>query len=377
VVEVKSKSGVCPFMKAPMEDCYCRSLSSENIEKAFDFCSGDYEACEIYRNVFNAHDVVSARANKNSVAVIGLATGSERISQLQARQELAMQVMELLENNPSARNMFRDFIFMLRSFCAVNDITLYILDGDNHLHQEIVGCQGDEVTELIVPTKLECICGKILDGEILDATLTRNDTGVYWTNDRTNLSSDTAVGLNACINTCCPEQACGSLALIPVRYQGRIVGVVRINDPRSDLFTLDDIRFLDGLCSALSVIVGRARAERNREYAEMIVDTLKSPIAVIDGDFVYRKANVEYLRMVGQTDAGIVDRKMADVVGDEVFASVYRPLIDRAICGERVREKVSLDFCDHPDTPCDLRCIPHFDAEGAVDAVIVDIHVLD
>jgi PAS domain-containing protein len=364
-------------MKAPMEDCYCRSLSSENIEKAFDFCSGDYEACEIYRNVFNAHDVVSARANKNSVAVIGLATGSERISQLQARQELAMQVMELLEDNPSARNMFRDFIFMLRNFCAVNDITLYILDGDNHLHQEIVGCQGDEVTELIVPTKLECICGKILDGEILDATLTRNDTGVYWTNDRTTLSSDTAVGLNACINTCCPEQAYGSLALIPVRYQGRIVGVVRINDPRSDLFTLDDIRFLDGLCSALSVIVGRARAERNREYAEMIVETLKSPIGVVDSDYVFRKANAEFLRWIGRSEADVHGREMVDVVGKGLFDQIYRPLVDRALGGERIKEKVTLDFAEHPATSCSVRCLPHFDVAGSVDAVIIDIHSLE
>ncbi len=377
MAENKGKSGVCPFMKAPMADCYCRSLSSENIEKAYDFCSGDYKACTIFQNVFRAKEVVDAQLAREFCPVVGLATGTARLHQLQAREELSLQVMELLESNPSARNMFRDFIFMLRSFCNVNDITLYILDGDNHLHQEIVGCQGDEVTELVVQRKLECLCGQILDGEMTDQTLNCNENGVYWTNDRTALSEEAASGLNACINTCCPEQNSGSLVLVPVRYQGRTVGVVRINDPRPELFTRDDIRFLDGICSALSVIVGRARAERNREYAEMIVDTLKSPLAVIDGDYVFRKANQEYLRWIGFSENGVEGKTLADVLGGPVFESAYQPLIDRALGGESVREKVALDFAGRPQQLCLVRCLPHFNAEGSVDAVIMDIHAME
>ena len=373
----KNKSGICPFMKAPMEECYCRNLSSENIEKAYDFCSGDYKACAIFQNVFRAQDVVAAQVAKESCPVIGLFTGSQRVLQLQARQELSLQVLELLESNPSARNMFRDFIYMLRNFCSVNDITLYILDGDNHLHQEIVGCQGDEVTELVVPKKLECICGQILEGDIPDETLNRNDSGVYWTNDRTSLSQDAAQGLNACINTCCPEQREGSLALIPVHYQSRTVGVVRINDPRADLFTRDDIRFLDGVCSALSVIVGRARAERNREYAEMVVDTLLSPIVVVDSRYVFRKVNGQYLRWLGRAEADVHGRKMEEVVGEAAFRQAYLPLLDRAVGGEQVKEKITLDFPDHPAIACSVRCLPHFDAEGSVDAVVVVFHSLE
>ena len=179
MTEVKNtRAGVCPFMKAPMADCYCRSLSSENIEKAFDFCSGDYEACTIYQNVFRADEVIDKQLSKEeSFPVIGLATGQERHYQLLSRQELSLQVLGLLESNPPARNMFHDFILMLCNFCAVNDITLYILDGDNHLCQEMVGCHGSEVTEARIPGKLDCLCGHIFNGEVLDETLQGNLDG--------------------------------------------------------------------------------------------------------------------------------------------------------------------------------------------------------
>lgn len=371
----KAKSSVCPFMKAPMADCYCRSLSSDNIEKAFDYCSGDYEACSIYQNVFRANEVIEEQINSDEYfPVVGLATGQERLYQLQSRQELSLQVLELLESNPSARNMFRDFILMLRNFSAVNDITLYILDGDNHLCQEIVGCHGSEVTEQRIPGKLDCLCGNILDGQTIDKTLQSTASGVYWTNDRTTLSPEAAEGLNACINTCCPEQQVGSLALLPVRFQGKVVGVVRINDPRNNLFTADDIHFLDGLCSALGVIVGRARSERSRAYAEMIVDSVQSSLAVVDTNCVYRKVNHEYARSVARSEAEIVGESIAAVVGEELFQQTYKPLIDRALCGERTKDRVLLDLSGHPQSTCDLCCAPHFNAEGEVDAVVVDIH---
>lgn len=374
----KNKSGVCPFMKSPMAECYCRNLSSENIEKAFDYCSGDYEACAIYQNVFRADEVIGKQAGKvENFPVIGLATGQERLYQLQARQELSLQVLELLESNPSVRNMFRDFILMLRNFSAVNDITLYILDGDNHLCQEIVGCHGSDVSEARIPGKLECLCGCLLDGVVPDKTLQATSSGVYWTNDRTTLSEEAAAGLNACINTCCPEQKVGSLALLPVRHQGRVVGVVRINDGRDNLFTGDDIRFLDGLCSGLGVIVARARAERKREYAEMMVDCVQQPIAVIGDTYTFRKVNAEYARCVGRSEGDIVEQKVADIVGSSLFEQNFKPMIDRALCGERVTERSVLGLPCRPQGNCDVSCAPHFNVEGIVTAVVMDFHFID
>ncbi|MCD6526506.1 MAG: PAS domain-containing protein [Desulfuromonas sp.] len=372
-----TRAGVCPFMKAPMADCYCRSLSSENIEKAFDFCSGDYEACTIYQNVFRADEVIDKQLSKEeSFPVIGLATGQERHYQLLSRQELSLQVLGLLESNPPARNMFHDFILMLCNFCAVNDITLYILDGDNHLCQEMVGCHGSEVTEARIPGKLDCLCGHIFNGEVLDETLQGTSTGIYWTNDRTTLSPKVAAGLNACINTCCPEQTVGSLVLLPVNYQGKVVGVVRINDPRNNLFTGDDIRFLDGLCSALGVIVGCARSERGCAYAEMIIDSVQSPIAVIDPNYVYRKINHEYGRCVARPESEIIEKTVEEVIGKDLFTKTFKPLIDQALCGERVKDRALVDLSGHPQSSCDICCAPHFSAEGEVDAVVIDIHLV-
>lgn len=39
---------VCPFVNDPLENCYCLDMTSRNIDKVLQYCSGDYEQCAIY-----------------------------------------------------------------------------------------------------------------------------------------------------------------------------------------------------------------------------------------------------------------------------------------------------------------------------------------
>ncbi len=38
----------CPHLETPFDDCYIKGLGSAEVEKAIDYCGGDFEKCEIY-----------------------------------------------------------------------------------------------------------------------------------------------------------------------------------------------------------------------------------------------------------------------------------------------------------------------------------------
>jgi len=46
---VQESKKICPLLREPLEECYCSSMSSQDIEKTIFFCSGNYKTCEIYR----------------------------------------------------------------------------------------------------------------------------------------------------------------------------------------------------------------------------------------------------------------------------------------------------------------------------------------
>jgi hypothetical protein len=43
---------LCPYVKHPLNDCYCFNLNSRNISPAIHYCSNHYMSCEIFKKEF-------------------------------------------------------------------------------------------------------------------------------------------------------------------------------------------------------------------------------------------------------------------------------------------------------------------------------------
>jgi len=47
----KQKKNLCPFVRSPGPDCYCRDMNSSKISMAVYFCQNHYDHCEIYKRM--------------------------------------------------------------------------------------------------------------------------------------------------------------------------------------------------------------------------------------------------------------------------------------------------------------------------------------
>lgn len=369
------KMGVCPFMKSPMTNCYCRNLSSENIEKAYDYCSGDYESCEIYQTVFRVDEVINeSDESSGSFPVVGLATGSARSAQLHARQKLLLKMLELLGKNTLATTMYRDFVLLLRHFTEVEDITLYLVDSEQQRSFRVVGCQDDTVTEEQHSGKLDCICGDIISGAMASTSLNKTAGGVFWSNDRGSLSDADAKALSMCICAQCSEDKGGSVVLLPVTYRGQTIGVLRIHDQKKGLFTGDDIQFLEGLSAGLGIIVVQSRADESRIYSEIFFDIVQSPIMVVDVDFIYRKVNKKFCQCVSLSQDEVLGKGVQEILGDALFEAVFDPLLQKSLCGERVQSTTLVAFPGRDKVCYLITCQPSFGSDGSVGAINICMH---
>lgn len=369
------KMGICPFMKSPMDNCYCRNLSSENIEKAHDYCSGDYESCVIYQGVFRVDEAVSdSDESGDSISVVGLTTGSDRSSQLQSRQKLLLKMLELLGKNSHATTMYRDFVLLLRHFTAVDDVALYLVDSENQSTNRVVGCQGDVVTDEHYAGRLKCLCGNIIDGDMASTSLNKTAGGVYWSNDFESLSVTEAQALNVCISARCPDNKGGSVVLVPVRYRGKAIGVLRIHDQQKGLFTRDDIQFLEGLAAGLGIVVVQSRADQSRIYSEMFIDSVQNPIMVVDSNLIFRKVNKKLCQCVALASDNVLGSTIQDLLGEDIYESVFGPLMTKALCGERAQGTFFVAFSGREKVCYLITCQPHFSSNGVVDAINVCMH---
>jgi len=135
--------------------------------------------------------------------------------------------------------------------------------------------------------RLECTCGLVIAGKTdpADPLFTRG--GSFWTNDsRPLLELPAALDPRFQPRNQCMHHQYASMALVPIRSKGRIVGLIHCNDRRKGCFTLASIEALEGIASHIGAALMRKQAEETlraeRKQLKDIVEFLPDATLVLD-----------------------------------------------------------------------------------------------
>lgn len=116
---------------------------------------------------------------------------------------------------------------------------------------------------------LECTCGMVITGKIDPASPKSTPGGSIWTND-----SSQVLHVPACEDRRtaprneCIHQGFASVALIPIRAKGGIVGLMQLNDYRMDCFTREEIEALEVVAENIGEAMLRKQAEAKHAASE-------------------------------------------------------------------------------------------------------------
>ena len=117
--------------------------------------------------------------------------------------------------------------------------------------------------------RLECTCGLVLTGGTDPSNPLFTPGGSAWTNDAEPLieaPADADPRLN--LRNRCIHEGFRSVALIPIRVEGEIVGLLQLNDRRKKCFSAETVRYLEGLAGSFGVALLRLREEEALREAE-------------------------------------------------------------------------------------------------------------
>jgi PAS domain S-box-containing protein len=109
---------------------------------------------------------------------------------------------------------------------------------------------------------LECTCGLVLSGRTDPANPLFTKYGSCWTNNSLpllDIPANQDPRLNPRNN--CIHEGYRSVALIPIRVNREIVGLLQLNDRKKDRFTAEQIRFFEGMSASIGVALMRKQQE--------------------------------------------------------------------------------------------------------------------
>lgn len=105
----------------------------------------------------------------------------------------------------------------------------------------------------------ECVCGLVLTGKTDSANPLFSPEGSAWTNDaRPVVEISAGGGTQVHTRNRCLESGYRSIAIVPLRAEGHVVGALQLNDRRPGRFNAELIQYLEGI----STLMGRTLSRR-------------------------------------------------------------------------------------------------------------------
>jgi len=142
------------------------------------------------------------------------------------------------------------------------DYPYYVQEGfpDFFIHKENSLCAKDDEDNPIFDEDgnplLECMCGNVLKGRFDPKLPYFTEKGSFWTNSTTQLLETTTEKERLTrTRNMCNYSGYESVALIPMRAGNITLGLIQMNDPRENMFTLKEIENYEFLADRVGSVV--------------------------------------------------------------------------------------------------------------------------
>jgi PAS domain S-box-containing protein len=211
----------------------------------------------------------------------------------EGRERLALEVLGLLNHKEISMDSIHEIILRIKEYSGIEAIGIRLQEGGDYPYYETTGfpgpfiekerslCERDGLGAVIRDCDgnpvLECMCGNVLCGRINPAMPFFTAGGSFWSNNTTKLlASTTEEDRLARTRNRCNGEGYESVALIPIRSENAIIGLLQLNDHRPDRFTPDFITFFEGLAVSIGIAVFRKNAAAIRlQFIEQSRQTQK------------------------------------------------------------------------------------------------------
>ena len=194
------------------------------------------------------------------------------------RERLARQTLEMLNRQQNLEETILEFLRVVKRAIDFDAVGIRLRDGDDFPYYQTIGfseaficaerflCAKDRTGEVlrddVGDPVLECMCGNILRGRTNPVLPFFTDGGSFWTNSTTKLlAGTTEKDRNGRTRNRCHREGYESVALIPLRNATEIIGLLQLNDQRTNRLTPGMIQFFEGLGASVGIALQHKKAE--------------------------------------------------------------------------------------------------------------------
>ncbi|MCP4677689.1 MAG: response regulator [Deltaproteobacteria bacterium] len=256
--------------------------------------------------------------------------------QEERRKALKMTIQDAIKQTVVWKDSIEKVLNEIKEFTGFEAVAIRLQEGEDFPYYLTQGfpvhfveaerylCTRDSKGEIVRDFEgnpfTECMCGNIIC-ERTDASkdfFTKG--GSFWSNNTSKLLAETTEeDRQTRTRNRCNSEGYESVGLIPLKAGHETLGLIQLNDTRTNLFTEDMIQFFEDI----GILVGNAFSRKLAEEAlikseyekSMILDNTTEIITYHDVNHRIKWANKAYLKSTGLSLAEVKGQKCYEVWG--------------------------------------------------------------
>jgi PAS domain S-box-containing protein len=209
--------------------------------------------------------------------IIGFSVLTRDISdrkEAESQKQLTIEILDRLNKAGHGRDMIKDILSAIKDYTGFEAVAIRLHDNQDYPYFETKGFPGAFIeSENSICTSgsandsenkpiFECVCGNVISGKI-DVNLPYfTNGGSFWANntkeqiDYTENADQSINFRNRCVN-----DGYQSVALIPLRFDEEIIGLLQLNDTNPNRITKDMVLFFEKLGASIGIAFKRMQSE--------------------------------------------------------------------------------------------------------------------
>jgi PAS domain S-box-containing protein len=208
----------------------------------------------------------------------GVAIDITERKRLERRQSLSVEILGIMNESLPLADTISSILTAIKRKTRFEAVGIRLRSGDDFPYFVQDGFSDDFIrTENTLTVRaqdgglckdekgnvsLECTCGLVISGQTDPTNPLFTQGGSFWINNTLpllSLSADQEPRINP--RNRCIHEGFLSVALIPIRANRDIIGLLQLNDRKEGCFTLDMITFFEGLGSSIGIAFTRKLKE--------------------------------------------------------------------------------------------------------------------
>ena len=304
---------------------------------------------------------------------------------VQAESDLLISVLDTLSQSRRMNEYLERLVKHVRDYSGCHCVGIRLLDDNGNIPYTAYVGFGREFYESENPLSInsgKCMCINVIKADTDSELPFYTEGGSFLSNGTTKLLASVPEETKGQTRNVCNQYGYESVALVPMLYKGKILGLIHLADENENKIPLQRVQFLEQVGTYISEALNTFMAEEALQKSETRYRDLyeEAPNAYfsVGMDVCIDRANRSATELLGYSLDELLGRPVLDLYADTANGKAKaQEVFQRFLAGEEVRdEELEMSRADGSNVWISLSVRPMRDKEGRVVAsrlVVTDI----